>query len=102
MTTIHCVDVSASMSDEQLKRARQEVQKRYVSGDTIVIFDVSYKVVENLELPFDSYCDSVIGRYGTDATAVLKFVKNQGAKSILYSDGWLSGRDQFDTFIDIQ
>lgn len=106
MITVHCVDTSGSMSDDQLDQAQQEVMKRFKPKDIVVLFTVTFKVVTDLDRPFKSYSSKEFSffRGGTDATEVLEFAEKQSAKKVLYSDGWLFENQvkQFDEFVEIK
>ena len=105
MITIHCVDVSGSMSSEQLKRAHKEVLKRFKPKDIVVVFSIEYRRVYDLERGFsDLVYGTNYARGGTDARRVLKFVQEQKAKSILYSDGMMLTKEllSFDELVKIE
>lgn len=103
MITVHCVDISGSMSLDQLETAHREVLKRFKPQDIVMLFSVKCFQVFDLERPFTSYNIDVDSGGGTDAHDVLKFVQTCNAKSILYSDGYLlqSEISQFDDFLKI-
>ena len=104
MITVHCVDISGSMSDEQIAKAQREVLKRFKPRDIVALFDVRYIIVRDLERNFkELYRLKVIGRPSSLATDVLKFAQEQNAKTILYSDGYLveDQLSQFDEFVEV-
>ena len=93
-----------SMSDDQIETAQREVLKRFKPRDIVALFDIRYMIVHDLERSFAEYANpEVFGRGGTDASEVLEFAKQQGAKTILYSDGWLMNDQvvQFNEFVEI-
>lgn len=91
MITVHCVDVSGSMSEEQITLAQQEVLRRFKPKDIVVLFDIRFQIVTDLERKFSDYLypRGVIGRGGTDPTEAVEFAKKQNAKSIIYTDGYI-------------
>ncbi len=103
MKTIHCVDVSGSMCQDQLEQAHREVLKRFKPKDIVVLFSVRYLVVTDIERPFTSYTwkDYPWLFGGTWPEEVLAFAKSQDGNTILYSDGYLSGIDQFNEFVKV-
>jgi predicted metal-dependent peptidase len=95
MITVHCVDVSGSMGDEQLDQAKQEVLRRFKPKDIVVLFDIRFQVVTDLERKFTEYLypDGIIGRGGSDPTEAVEFAKKQNARSIIYTDGYILDTD---------
>lgn len=101
MTSLHCIDVSGSMSDDMINIARQEMLKRFKDGDTIVVFDCRFVVVTDLDVDFRTYISCVGGTY---AQPVLDYAKKINASPILYSDGYIldSEKLQFSSFVKIK
>lgn len=94
MITVHCVDVSGSMSQEQIEQAQQEVMRRFKPRDIVVLFDINFQIVSDLERKFNDYLrGNVIGRGGTDPTAAVEFAKKHNARSIIYTDGFILDTD---------
>lgn len=94
MITVHCVDVSGSMSSDQLAQAKQEVLRRFKPKDIVVVFDTQYEIVTDLERSFYDYPSCfVVGRGGTDPTSAVEFAKKQSAWCIIYTDGCMLDTD---------
>jgi predicted metal-dependent peptidase len=95
MKTVHCVDVSGSMSGWHIDRAQAEVMRRFKPKDIVVLFDRRFQVVTDLERKFTEYLypNVLIGRGGSDPTEAIEFAKKQNAKSIIYTDGYILDTD---------
>jgi hypothetical protein len=102
MKTIHCVDISGSMTNDQLIKSRQEVIKRFKPLDVVVLFSYEYFIVYDLDRCFTSYKHHKFTMRGTNASKVLNFVAEQQANSILYSDGYLTNVDKFNEFVEFK
>lgn len=103
MITVHCVDVSGSMSAENLREAQKQVLQRFKPRDIVAFFSIGYHIISDLERPFDSYDRTEItGLWGgTLPRRIVQFAKDKGAKTIAYSDGFILDQDKalFDEFV---
>lgn len=100
MTTAYCIDVSGSVSDEQIKAAFSFVQKGIEPGDCIIVFDgIARKVTldwanTSLRLP--------VLRGGSRSSNALDFAKLLGCYgTVLISDGYCDPINGFSKFIDV-
>lgn len=100
MKKLHCIDVSGSMSNDQIDFAKKEMLKRFGRGDVVVVFDAKFEVVTDMDRDFRSY---IPFGGGTWADPVLEYAKKIGAEPILYSDGYLDPKAlaQFSEFVKI-
>lgn len=94
MITVHCVDVSGSMSYQQLEQIKQEVLRRFKPKDIVVVFDTEFEIVTDLDRSFNDYTRCfVVGRGGTDPKPAVEFAKKQNASTIIYTDGYMLDTD---------
>jgi len=120
-TKYFCLDVSGSMSEQQLQMAFEQVATRArKTGDFLVAFDhepygilpveeVLGKLVMDAQDLVRTLCPAMKGRGGTDARPVLQAVSDHArdhhvlAHIVLISDGELPNDDlkRFDEFVRI-
>jgi hypothetical protein len=83
------------MSGWHIDRAQAEVMKRFKPKDIVVLFDITFQIVTDLERKFTEYLypDGIIGRGGSDPTEAVQFAKQQNARSIIYTDGYILDTD---------
>lgn len=98
---LHCIDLSGSMSSDQIELARNEMLKRFKPGDKVAVFDIRFEIVTDMDRDFKSYT-TFFG--GTSAQSILDFAKSIGANTILYSDGLMIPDKlvQFNIFVEIK
>lgn len=103
MSKAYCIDVSGSMSTDQLNKAFAFVRKGFEPGDHLIVFDIRAEEVSPdlhfLKVPVRGFGG------GTDATECLALAKKLGCYgTVLISDGMMIPEQlaQFNKFIDVE
>jgi predicted metal-dependent peptidase len=97
--TLHCIDISGSMTNAQLDIARKEVLKRLANDHLIAVFDNNFTFIKDVYEDFSKYQSAGV----TYAEPILNIAKSLKLETILYSDGDLLPEEisQFSQFIKV-